>query len=363
VTRQHSSARTAGVRGLTLHVSLARAQNQFLFCGLALMALFVSAPRVRAEAGALLPVRAETAVPFDDRESALESAVSFFARLPEPIPLALPEDGAARTKAQFHGCDDAGCAAAYAQALEVDFAVLVQLFEPDTEHVTGSLRAAIVTAQGVRYGAEVETGAVGMHAAVARALASAYERYRRGPGPWLTVAGPEGSEARIDERAATLLPFTDRYAPGEHHVRVTSEHGELLYDGVVRLPEELAHHERLEVGPEPMARTTRPDDAQREHSYWQRRRSKWNYLIGVPVAIAGAFYTAVGISHYARRGSCARRSEGLCVERNAVDGTSRAALILGISGIAVGAGLFMGAGVLREGPHRDMAFWTLGGTF
>lgn len=362
MTRHDPSARMAPVRGLTDFVSLDRACTTLLACSLTLITLLLSARQARAEAGALLPIRSEAGVAFEDRESALESAVSFFARLPEPIPLTLPEDGAARTEARFAACGDHSCASEYAQALEVDFAVLVQLFEPDAEHVTGSLKAAIVTPQGVNFSGQVETGSIGVHAAVARALAAAYERYRRGPGPWLTVRGPEGSEGRIDERAPTLLPFTDRFPPGEHHVRVVSDRGELLYDGAIRLPEDLAHHEQLEVGPEPIARDrgAEPPD---ERSYWGRRRSKWNYLIGVPVALAGAFYTAVGISHYVKRGSCARRSEGSCVERNSVDGTSRAALILGVSGIALGAGLFMGAGVLREGPKRDVAWWSLGGTF
>lgn len=333
----------------------------------------------RAEAGGLLPVSAEAELSASERAEALEASVSFFARLPEPVPLTPPTQGANRTANRYAECAEPSCAGPYAQALDLDFAVLVRLFAPTPRSAGGSVSAAIVTPEALAYVGTAEVGAAGMFAAVSRALGIAYERYRRGPGPWLSVEGPDGSRVRIDDHAPAGTPYTERHEPGVHRVYVENEAGKPLYELSLRLPDDPAHHERLRVEPAPsvptpteVAASSTPAAAaataaapapREERSYWRRRRSKWNYYVGVPIALVGAFYTAVGIGHYLARGDCAERAQSTCVRRKTVDAGSRAALIGGLGGLAVGGGLFVSAGVLRTSGERSLARFGVGGSF
>lgn len=321
-----------------------------------LTALHGFASTAHAEAGALLSPVAEAAVPDQDRLTAQQAIIAYFAQFPDAIPITPPEEGVQRAGARFRSCGEPICASEFARALDVDFAVVVRLFAPDRRGSEGSLSVALVTPDGTAYSGNVEIEEAGVHAATTRGVQLAHERLSRGPGPWLKVDGPDGSRVRVDGRAPQALPYTEKHEPGLHRIVVESQFGSLLYDGTINLPDDPAHYEVLEVENRALPQANAGSGTDASHggssSYWSRKRSKWNYIIGVPLAVAGLAYTAVGAVHYASRDDCTRKVNGVCEEERYVNAHSKAALALGLAGVAVGTGAFLFAGVIRE---RDRA--------
>jgi hypothetical protein len=326
----------------------------FAHLGITLVSLALFAGSVRADAAALLPPIAEASVPDQDRLTAQQAVVAYFAQFPDAIPVTGPDEAIRRAGPEFRACGDASCAQAFAIKLDVDFAVVVRLFAPDRRNGPSSLSAALVTTDGAAYAGNVEIGDAGVHAAATRAVQLAYERLSRGPGPWLKVDGPDGSRVRVDGRVPQAVPYMEKTEPGLHRLVVESQAGSLLYDGTVNLPDDPAHYQQVNV--ENKAIGSAPIDSgaiatevpRRDGGYWSRKRSKWNYIIGAPLAAVGLAYTIVGIIHYTKKGECATEDANGCATEYKVDGNSKAALALGAAGLAVGGGLFMGAGVIRE---------------
>jgi hypothetical protein len=347
---------------------------------LAIFALstLAAVPNVHADAGAMLPILVEQADAKVDRLEVEQAARRYFALLPEPIPVTASEDALRRAGARFRSCGEPGCASEYARALGIDLAIAVRLFAPDREAPFGSLSAALVTSEGTAFTGGVRVDERGLADATVRALGLAYERWRRGPGPWLSVDGPHGSRVRVDQGPLAIVPYTERHEPGLHQLRVEDEAGNAIYSAALQLPDDPNHHERVHVKPiarEPMAASEPmaagapvaaqpPPAAPLPPSYWQRKRSVWNYVLGVPIALAGVFYTSVGIAQFHARGDCSEHAGGTCTRRKTVNAGSRAALALGLTGVAVGGGLFLGAGVVRtpDAP-RDAAFMFVTGRF
>ncbi len=342
-----------------------------LFCCLA-----ARATSARAEAGALLPVRAEASVSKQDIATAEQAIFTYFAQFPEAIPILPPEEGVRRAGAAYRECGDASCGKRFAQGLEVDFAVLVRLFTPERPEDIGSLSVSLISPEGFTYTGSVTIGAAGVHAAATRAIDIAHERMMLGPGPWLRITGPSGSRVRIDGGELHAIPYRGKYAPGRHRVIAESRSGSLLYDAAVTLPDDPGHHELLELRDEPALHAEQkqkpaqekgplaaPPPAHEEGRYWQGRRSKWNYIVGVPLAAAGLFYTIVGSRQYIERGDCARKIEGQCREEKTVNAGSALALGLGLAGVAAG-GVILGLGVFRERDRSPSgAHLQLGGKF
>ncbi|HEY6881590.1 MAG TPA: hypothetical protein VI299_26370 [Polyangiales bacterium] len=329
---------------------------------LAVLSIACSVRPVHADAGALLPIRAEVGVPAALRVEAEQAALRYFAMLPEPIPVTTSEDGLRRAGPRFRDCAEPTCASAYAGVLAIDLAVAIRLFAPDKEAPHGGLSVALVTREGNAFTGNVHIDDRGVEDATVRALGVAYERWRRGPGPWLNVDGPAGSRISVDGGPLTALPYVEKQDPGLHRVRVEDESGQELYSGSVHLPDDANHRERLHVEPAPVAAASTFEAS--TGAYWHRPRSRWNYWAGVPLVVAGVFYTAVGIAQFAARGDCAEEAGGRCVRQKTVNAGSRAALALGIAGIAVGGGLFMGAGLVREhGQPGSTGMLQLGGKF
>jgi hypothetical protein len=328
-----------------------------------LLSMLMSLGRAHAEAGALLPIVSEAGVPEQDSLVAQQAVIAYFAQRSEAVPVAPPEESLRRAGAAFRNCGDSTCAQAFAQKLEVDFAVVVRLFAPDRRSGPGSLSVALVTQDGAAYSGNVEIGDAGVHAATTRAAQLAHERLVRGPGPWLKIDGPNGSRVRVDGRTLHAIPYMEKAEPGLHRILVESEAGSMLYDGTVTLPDDPAYYAQVKVENKapPSAAASSPKAEVEKPGYWHGKRSKWNYIIGVPLTVAGLIYTAVGAVHYASRGNCV---DSNCAVVKTVDGNSKAALGLGLAGVAVGAGAFLFAGVIRE-PERAPtgAMLQLGGKF
>lgn len=334
-------------------------------CLLAALFIACGVARAHADAGALLPIRAEAGVPAALRIEAEQAALRYFALLPEPIPVAPSEDGLRRAGARFRDCAEPACASAYAGVLAIDLAVAIRLFAPDKEAPHGGLSATLVTREGNAFTGNVHIDDRGVEDATVRALGVAYERWRRGTGPWLSVDGPAGSRISVDDGPLTALPYVEKHDPGLHRVHVEDANGTELYSGAVHLPDDANHRERLHVEP-PLVAEVEPGAVAGAagSGYWDRPRSRWNYWAGVPLVVAGVFYTAVGIAQFAARGDCAEESGGRCVRQKTVNAGSRAALALGIAGIAVGGGLLLGAGIVRaHGQPGSTGLLQLGGKF
>ncbi|MFT3926777.1 MAG: hypothetical protein QM778_29805 [Myxococcales bacterium] len=320
--------------------------------GIAVIALAMFVGSARAEAGALLKPITEANVSDQDSLTAQQAVISYFAQFPDAIPITPPDESIRRAGPEFRSCGDASCAQAFAIKLDVDFAVVLRLFAPDRRNGPASLSCALVTPDGAAYSGNVDIGDAGVHAAAIRAAQLAYERLSRGPGPWLKVDGPDGSRVRVDGRVPQAVPYMEKTEPGLHRIVVESPAGSLLYDGTITLPDDPAHYEQLQIeNKAPQAidsgaiATEVPN--QRDDSFWSRKRSKWNYIIGAPLAALGLAYTITGIIHYTEKGNCVQGPPGeqTC---NVVNGNSKASLGLGIAGIVVGGGLFMGVGIIRE---------------
>jgi len=320
-----------------------------LFIAVSALAMFTG--RVRAEAGALLKPITEANVSDQDSLTAQQAVVSYFAQFPDAIPITPPDESIRRAGPEFRNCGDAGCAQAFANKLDVDFAVVVRLFAPDRRTGPGSLSVALVTPDGTAYSGNVDVGDAGVHAAATRAAQIAYERLSRGPGPWLKVDGPDGSRVRVDGRAPQAVPYMEKTEPGLHRIVVESQAGSMLYDGTITLPDDPAHYQQLQVenhGPQmidPGAIAT--EVPRKDDGFWSRKRSKWNYIIGAPLTALGLAYTIVGVIHYTQKGNCVEDGPGekTC---NVVNGNSKAALGIGAASLAIGGGLFLGAGIIRE---------------
>lgn len=314
-----SSARDSNRRELRLRARRRAVNGAYaaLLVSFLLGVCAFASTRARADVGALLPVVVEhgtrsaesvgEAAQSELETDVHEAVLGYFARLPDAIPLTPPDAGIERAGEPFRGCSEASCASEYARALAVDLAVVVQLLAPSAEAPEDRLRATLVTSEGHAHTGEVRVDERGVGDATVRAVGLAYERWRRGP----TRVEP----ARTDARPAVQLRVPEARRDGE------------------------------------------------ASSYWQRKRSKWNYIVGVPIAAVGVFYTVVGAMQFAARGSCAEEVAGQCTREKTVDAGSRAALALGLVGIAVGGGGFLAAGIVRERERADGAWLHLRGRF
>ncbi len=330
----------------------ARAKLLASTASVALLALMMYAEHARADAGALLRPIAEASVSDQDSLTAQQAVISYFAQFPDAIPITPPDEAIRRAGPEFRNCGDASCAQAFAIKLDVDFAVVVRLFAPDRRHGPGSLSAALVTPDGVAYAGNVDITESGVHAAATRAVQLAYERLSRGPGPWLKVDGPDGSRVRVDGRSPQALPYMEKIEPGLHRIVVEGPKGTTLYDATITLPEDPAHYQQLLV--EDKAQPIDPgavatEVPRRDDGYLSRKRSKWNYILGAPITALGVAYTIAGIIHYANRGECVMDAPDrkTC---NTIDGNTKAALAIGATSIAIGGGLFLGVGIIRQRP-------------
>jgi hypothetical protein len=319
---------------------------------IATLALMMVAGSAQAEAGALLRPVAEASVSDQDSLTAQQAVISYFAQFPDAIPITPPDEGIRRAGGEFRNCGDASCAQAFAIKLDVDFAVVVRLFAPDRRNGPGSLSAALVTPDGVAYAGNVDINESGVHAAATRAVQLAYERLARGPGPWLKVDGPDSSRVRVDGRSPQALPYMEKIEPGLHRILVEGPSGATLYDVTITLPDDPAHYEQIQVDDKAQpidSGAVATEVPRRDDGYFSRKRSKWNYIIGAPLTALGIAYTVAGLIQVANKGECVpvKDMPGWS-DCNTTDGNTKLVFAVGATTIAIGAGLFMGVGIIRQ---------------
>jgi hypothetical protein len=278
-----------------------------------------------------------------------QAVTSFFAELPEAIPLTPPEDGLPRAGNQFRNCGDPQCAQQYAETLSVDFAVLVRLFAADRKDAHASVSVALVTSAGLTYVGNVEVGDAGVHRAVLSAVDNAYERFVRGPGPWLKVDGPDGARVRVDDGASQALPYTEKHDPGLHRIKIDTADGKVLLDTSVNLPNDPSHYEQILARDpsDPVAQvdsTGEPATGEKP-SFWKRKRSYWNYIIAVPLLAAGGWALANGADHLSNRGDCS--NEPVCNQEYKFSLKSKLLFYGGIAGVALGIAV-PSIGIVRD---------------
>ncbi len=269
--------------------------------GLALsLAITLSLPaRARADVGALLEPLSEAGVPDRDRWAARQAVQVYFSELDQPVPLTTPEEGRKRAGAALRDCAEPSCAADYAKALGVDFAVIVRLFSRDRGGGTGSLSVAIVTLEGLAYAASVPVAENNVTGAIFEGLSLASERRVRGPGPWLRADAADGASVYIDGKPVGLVPLYTRITPGLHKIDVKTLEGKLLHSTAITIPDDPLHYQNLEVPPDAVA-VPAPDvsaeasadtEASPSKGVGARERSVWNYVIGGAAIAVGGVYT------------------------------------------------------------------------
>lgn len=290
--------------------------------------------------------------------AAEQAAASYFAREAASTRVLNSAALPASVPGTLRACAAPSCAAELTRAAQADFAVLVHVFAGDGGASEGSVSAAFVGADAVVYAGAASFGGEAelrdAPSAAARALAIARERHQRGPGPWLRVRAPEGSRVSVDGAAPVALPYLERHEPGLHRLEVTGPSGAALLQTLVTLSDDPASYEDVQAsaGDAPSAQ---PTNSAERRGYFARPRSKWNYVVGVPLTALGLAGVATGLAHYARRGECVDRCEpdadgGYSVY--GVDALSRTLLYGGAALTAVGGVGFLALGVLR-GPQED----------
>lgn len=129
-----------------------------------------------------------------------------------------------KLSASLRDCKDAGCMPGVHRALGADHVIAVEL-----KRAAGGplLHAQWNDAAFVAYTSDVALAASTIDAAetagqdVMRALV---EKQRRGPGPWLSIAGtPLDALAEVNGKAAGRVPFLGRVAPGSARLIVRKE--------------------------------------------------------------------------------------------------------------------------------------------
>jgi hypothetical protein len=318
---------------------------------------------------ALADVAVLTPASHDDGTSpasvaAAEQAVTgYFAREAASTRLLKSAALPATVPGAVRSCTAPTCAAELTRAAEGDFTVLVHVFAGDGGASAGSVSAAFVGADGVVYAGAASFGGEAelsdAPSATARALAIARERHQRGPGPWLRVRAPEGSRVSVDGATPVALPYLERHEPGLHRIEVTGPSGVPLLQTLVTLTDDPASYEDVLANASDAPRAERVRSAE-PRGYFARPRSKWNYVVGVPLTALGLAGMATGLTHYARRGECVDRCEpdaqgGYGVY--GVDALSRTLLYGGAALTGVGGVGFLALGVLRapqEDPHGMM---------
>lgn len=334
---------------------------------LAVLACMMLPMAVRADVAILLEAESEQPIADRDVRVVENSARDFFAE--KDIPVVEPHLARERLGADYTACSRPACAPDSLKALGADFAVALRLYAHEEMAEVGSVSVAIVDPGGVTYASTFGVVDSALVKAVRKAVLESWEKYKRGPGPWLNVEGPDGAMVVVDGKPHGLTPYVGRIEAGLHRVQVTANDGSILHNAAIRIPDQPAHYGYVNAGPEgeelaepsdvpdaergmeavaaseparanAVAVTTassapRSDDPVRTEVHWS------NYLAGGGlVAIGAAVMVGPAIS-MAREGQCvdggvAPPPPASC-EGYVFDGTQKA--LLGVGAVAAAAGL------------------------
>lgn len=265
---------------------------------------------------------------------------------------ALIAEGVQPRPVQAGACPSGNCDASAVAAFETD-AVQLTVWRSDSGGISGV--SVAVVRSGMRYseGASVEAGRDdGVANAVLEATRGAYQRARRGPGPWLEVTGrPAGSAVVVDGQPMGAVPGRYRVAGGLHRVVVRAE-GFEPYDATVTVPRNPDGLRRIEL------ELRRDDVAQTETVVTQQlaetRPSPLNFAIAGVAVVLGAVLAIGPLRTAADDGQCGREEFGRCTGIVEFDGGS--AVQLGAATVLVlGGAAFALWAPLRVQAYNDGA--------
>jgi hypothetical protein len=152
-----------------------------------------------------------------------------------------------RLPASLRDCKDKRCMPAVHRALAADEVIALELRRGGS---ASSLCAQWNDAGFVAYTSEIALAANTSDAAEdagQEAIRALLEKARRGPGPWLSIAGtPDGAAVEIDGKVAGSVPFLGRVEPGRARVVVRKE-GYAPFEHDVQVGEAADDYQRLRV--------------------------------------------------------------------------------------------------------------------
>jgi PEGA domain len=263
-----------------------------------LITAFLVPGTARAERAVVLAARSERPLSAAERAE-LTTAIDHALRAHEVQPLAATATDP---------CADSSCVAVAIRDGSAGHAVELTVWHAVDGTISG-VSVSLVKPSGERYseGAQIEDNG-GVRAAIASAAHGAYERMRRGPGPWLELAGhPAGATITVDGQAAGALPRQVKVTGGLHRV-VVSHPGFEPFDETVtvaRNPDALKHVSVALHRAVPPAATDAPVTARTE-------RSPLNYAIA-GAAAAVAVVLAIGpVRSALDDGECGRVERDRC---------------------------------------------------
>jgi len=290
---------------------------------LLITALLASAT-ARAERAVVLAARSEQPLSAAERTE-LTAAIDHALRAHEVEPLATTAT---------EPCPDIACVAAAIRDGSAGHAVELTVWRAVDGTISG-ISVSLVKPSGERYseGAQIEADG-GVRAAIASAAHGAYERMRRGPGPWLELAGqPAGASITVDGQAAGALPRQVKVTGGLHRV-VVSHPGFEPFDETVTVARNPDALKRVSVALQralPPAATTTQDSAPA-----RTERSPLNYAIA-GAAAAVAVVLAIGpVRSALDDGECGRIERDRCT--GVVDFNAGQALQLAAAGLLFAGG-------------------------
>jgi hypothetical protein len=228
-------------------------------------------------------------------------------------------------------CDDGACIAQRIRETGADCALELVVWRGSEGETTG-ISVSLVLSGGDRYGEGTQLArGESVAAAIERATAGAFARMRRGPGPWLEIAGqPAGATIAVDGRVVGTLPQTVRVTGGLHRILV-SHPGYVPSDLTVTVPRNIDGFKRL-----PVEMRVQETNAANTESPATDSPSVLNYVIAGSAA-AVAVVMAIGpIRTAAHDGECGRIEDGVCT--GVVHFGVPQALQLTAAGVILGAG-------------------------
>jgi hypothetical protein len=237
-------------------------------------------------------------------------------------------------------CRSVECAIEYRRLFDASFAAQLLL-----SGATGKARTVTVTiteGANASFKSSAEIQGSDLKGAVSAAYASARDKYVRGEGPWLSIAGgPAGAIVLVDGQEYGSLPIERRYIGGGIHQVEVRAPGYSTEKFELNIPGRIDHEERREVALSALAgHGAKPAKLDRT----------WDYVVGSALAAAGALHLGFGIYQALKSGDCAVGDGTICTRRygdNHSPKQENLLIGLGAAGIAAGA-IWMGVGPIAR---------------
>jgi hypothetical protein len=237
-------------------------------------------------------------------------------------------------------CRSVECAIAYRHLFDASFAA--QLFLSGLSGKVRTIAVTITESANVTFTGSATLQGGDLKAGVQAAYGSARDKYVRGEGPWLTIAGgPAGAQVLLDGQEYGELPIEHRYIGGGAHRVEVRKDGFSAQTFSLQIPPRVDHEERLDVSLAALG-----DGAGKK----PKLDRTWDYVVGSALVAAGATHLVLGVFQFLQRGKCADSDSGGC-KRDYGDnkGISQEKLLIGLGAAGVAAGaLWMGIGPIAR---------------